>query len=286
MVNRLSLPLYSVVSLDETCLYLPAQLSVFAEPPLNRTLYFWLAAFACTAVPIETHRNLNWLVDNQQRTLHTLRQFRGLQQSYQRLVEAFIALRPVPTSLKADAAAQERAIQQALQLPGSVSRLPEAKYDPTPVPLWLHPNPPHSQGLAIVGEGQARQSSDGQTRQLQQRRFQAERVETPEEVGTTLGVRHEADLFSFAEFCKMDRSTEEGDLDAAESIANDIDNMLVSQDNSTVANRIKFDLDLPSAQEDDIPLSDGVLYPEWDYKRNWMLADLSLSTDAWANDDN
>ncbi|WP_315982428.1 hypothetical protein [Aliamphritea spongicola] len=79
-------------------------------------------------------------------------------------------------------------------------------------------------------------------------------MEKPEENGTTLGVRHEADLFSYAEFCQMDRGSEdEDDLDQAESIANDIDKMSVTQDSTPVASRIKFDLDLPSAEEDDIP---------------------------------
>ena len=259
---------------DENCLYLPAKMDLFQDPLLNRDLYFWLAALAGTRVPAEVHRDNDWLRSNQLRTLYCLDQYKGLQQRYIRLVKGFLALRPDPARMAADAAAQERAIQQALQQPGSVTELPVAKFAPAPVPLWLHPDPPHSGGVNSNGEGADREANKGESRQAQQKRRQAERVEKPEEEAASLGVRHEADLFSFAEYCQMDRGTdEEDDLDQAENIANDIDKMAVTQDNSTVASRIKFDMDLPSELEDDIPLSDGVLYPEWDYKKNQMLPD-------------
>lgn len=258
---------------DETCLYLPASLDLFAEPQLNRDLYFWLAALAGTPLASDTLPDASWIVESQQRTCQALQQYPGLQQRYQRLVQAYLALRPVPADLKYESA-QERAIQQALINPGSVAELPEGKYAPAPVSLWLHPDAPRCGGQAADGEIGDRQASQGETRQAEQRRRQAERVDKPDEQGATLGVRHEADLFSFAEFIKMDRSTEEEDNpDQADNIANDIDKISVAQDNTTVASRIKFDLDLPSAQEDDIPLGEGVLYPEWDYKKNRLLSD-------------
>jgi len=259
---------------DETCLYLPNSLDVFPDRELNRELYYWLAALAGTPATAEVHRNRNWIVDNQQRTQQTLKQFRGLQQRYQRLVQGYIALRPTPDTLKPEAAAQEQAVQQALLNPGSVNELPPSHYAPDPVPLWLHPSPPRVSGLERQDNEQDRSSSKGESRQAEQRRRQAERVEKPEEQAATLGVRHEADLFSFGEFTKLDRGTDEEDnLDQAESIANDIDKMSVTQDETTVASRIKFDLDLPSAMEDDIPLSEGKLYPEWDFKKQALLED-------------
>lgn len=257
---------------DETCLYLPQKLDVYPEQALNRELYYWLAALAGTPATAQVHRGKNWLCDNQQRSLQTLHQFRGLRQRYQRLVAALLPLRPNIATLKPLEAAQEQAIQSALLDPGSVAELPPSDYAPLPVPLWLHPSPPRSAGFANSDSGSDRAGSKGETRQAEQRRRQAERVEKPEDQAVTLGVRHEADLFSFSEFSKLDRSTDDEDnLDQAESIANDSDKMSVTQDNTTVASRIKFDLDLPSAQEDDIPLSEGVLYPEWDFKQQRML---------------
>lgn len=259
---------------DDNCLYLPEQLDLFPDPALNRDLYFWLAALAGapvfeTEVPEQAAES--WIVENQQRTLRTLARFKGLEQRYQRLVKGFISQRSV-AHMKADEILQEQAIQQALLNPGAVSELPPARYAPVPVPLWLHPDPPHSGGLSRQDPDQDRAAQQGESRQAQRKRRQAERVDKPQAEGPTLGVRHEADLFSFAEFSKLDRSTDEEDnLDQAESIANDIDQMSVTQDSATVASRIKFDLDLPSAQEDDIPLSDGILYPEWDYRKQRML---------------
>ncbi len=261
---------------DERCLYLPQRLDVFPQADLNRELYFWLAALAGTPASAEVHRGMNWLVDNQQRCLQTLSLFPGLKPRYQRLVDAFTARRD-PAELKHNGqAAVLSAIYQALRHPGSVTELPADDFAPDPVPLWLHPNPPRAEGLHSEDNGKDRDSSQGQSKAGEQRRRQAERVEKPEENGTTLGVRHEADLFSYAEFCQMDRGCEdEDDLDQAESIANDIDKMAVTQDSTPVASRIKFDLDLPSAQEDDIPLGEGIRYPEWDYKRQVMLPDYS-----------
>ncbi|WP_432471063.1 nitric oxide reductase activation protein NorD [Amphritea sp. HPY] len=259
---------------DETCLYLPQKLDVYPERELNRELYYWLAALAGTPATAEVHQGRNWIRDNQQRTLQTLKQFRGLQQRYQRLVTGLIQLRPVPETLKPMEAAQELAIQTALLNPGGISEMPPSDFAPIPVPLWLHPYPPRSAGFSSQNNGSDRSGSKGETRQAEQRRRQAERVEKPEDQAFTMGVRHEADLFSFSEFSKLDRSTdEEDDLDQAENIANDSDNMAVTEDNSTVASKIKFDLDLPSAEEDDIPLSEGILYPEWDFKKQQMLKD-------------
>ncbi|MBQ0784652.1 MAG: nitric oxide reductase, partial [Amphritea sp.] len=144
---------------DETCLYLPAQLDVFPDRQLNRDLYFWLAAMAGARVPAEVHQSRNWIVDNQQRTLHTLRQFQGLHHRYLTLVQAYIALRPVPERLKPEAAALEQAIQQALIQPGSVTALPEARFAPDPVALWLHPDPPRSAGLLNSDDAQDRNAS-------------------------------------------------------------------------------------------------------------------------------
>ena len=37
--------------------------------------------------------------------------------------------------------------------------------------------------------------------------------------------------------------------------------------------RLKFDLDLPSGLQDDLVLNEGVLHPEWDWKRQALLPD-------------
>ena len=41
----------------------------------------------------------------------------------------------------------------------------------------------------------------------------------------------------------------------------------VAQDTRDTASKLRFDLDLPSAAHDDIPLQSGILLPEWDWKK-------------------
>jgi nitric oxide reductase NorD protein len=52
--------------------------------------------------------------------------------------------------------------------------------------------------------------------------------------------------------------------------------MSVTRDQSTIASRIRFDLDLPAAASDDRPLGAGILLPEWDYKRASLRPDYCL----------
>ncbi len=58
---------------------------------------------------------------------------------YQRLLDAHLALRPDPNSLKKNEAALERALRQALLEPGSVVDFPVTERAPFPLPLWLYP---------------------------------------------------------------------------------------------------------------------------------------------------
>ncbi len=258
---------------DDDRLHLPQKLDVYPDRALNRELYFWLAALAGT--PADT-RGI-WLLDNQQRTLATLDQFPGLRSRYQRLVEGLIPLRPKLDKLKADEAEQERAIQAALLNPGSVTDLPESQFAPHPVPLWLHPSPPRSMvGGSGSDTGQGENKGDGASRKADQKRRQAERAEMPDKESAPMGVRYETSLFTFAEYVKLDRSAEEDeDLEQAENIADELDSMAVTEDGETTASSIKFDLDLPSASEDDIPLSEGILVPEWDFKKQLLQEDFT-----------
>ena len=259
---------------DEECLYLPQKLDLYPDKSLNRELYFWLAALAGT--PAETTGI--WLLDNQNRTLATLEQYPGLRSRYKRLVEALLLLRPPLEKLSADEKEQERAIQKALMNPGSVSELPVSQYAPSPVSLWLHPSPPYTDSSnGRDSTPQKGRKGDGASKDAEKKRRQAERADQPDnKEGAPMSVRHETSLFTFAEYVKLDRSSEEDeDLDQAENIADELDNISVTQDEETTVSSIKFDLDLPSAAEDDIPLSEGVLFPEWDFKKQCLQEDFT-----------
>jgi nitric oxide reductase NorD protein len=52
-----------------------------------------------------------------------------------------------------------------------------------------------------------------------------------------------------------------------------MDKLAIARDGKTIASRVRFDLDLPSAAADDIPLKSGILLPEWDWKKRILKKD-------------
>ncbi|MCB1922313.1 MAG: VWA domain-containing protein [Gammaproteobacteria bacterium] len=255
---------------DEQFLRLPAIIDCLPERQLNRDLYLWLAALAVAAAVDDG----DWFVANQARVQATLERFPGLVSRYRALVEAHIATRPEPTSLRGAEADAEHAVRAALRTPGSVATLPGAKRPPAPVPLWLHPQPPLAPAASTGADGDPHAASpDGQQRELERLRRQAERVKTPESERGLITVRME-NIFTWGEYVNVDRGSEdEDDLDRAEAIARDLDRLAVSRDNKRAAATLRFDLDLPAEAEDDLVIGDGIRLPEWDWKKQRLLAD-------------
>jgi len=256
---------------DEQSLKLPARLAVFAERGLNRDLYLWLAALAADDAPDSG----DWFNRSQWHTCHVLQRFPGMRPRYRRLVEAQLAIRPEPASLAADEAAQEQAIQQALLQPGHVATLPAARYSPQPVLLWLHPKPP---GVRNTTTGELKDTEHppegGESRDMaDNKRRQGERVDMPDGRDGLLFYRFET-LLSWAEYVKVDRCTDdEEDLEQAAVALDDLDNISVARDSRASAKRLRFDLDLPSPANDDTPLDNGTLFPEWDYRKHRLTPD-------------
>ncbi len=253
---------------DDETLRLPPRIDCFPEPDLNHQLYHWLAALAAVTGEAEN----DWLRDNQRATQRVLRRFPGLRPLYRRLVEAHLHERPDPDGLPADEAARERAVRQALREPGSVDELPPADRPPQPVPLWLHPNPPRLAAEppqpasdAEPGEGQSREADQPHV-------YRAERTEMPEGRDGLLTVRWE-NIFSWGEYVKVDRPTDEDDDPGAADIARDMQQLHVARDGKTSVSRIRLDLDLPAAEYDDHPLGGTVTLPEWDWKRERLVPD-------------
>lgn len=252
--------------LDGETLNLPAMIDLFPRRELNRDLYLWLIALAAigggSAQP--------WIVRNQRATLDVLERFPGLAHRYQRLADAVLAMRPAPERLPRGEREQEEAIRAALRHPGSVARLPPARRPPQPVYLWLHPDPPASEtaGGGRSNEPQSHEGGDSRKNE-KDRRYQAERVDMPDgKDGFMMSFRAES-ILSWAEYIKVNRPTEE-DEPPDEKSAEDLDRLSVAQDGKTTASRLKFDLDLPSAASDDRPLGEGILLPEWHYKKQLL----------------
>lgn len=251
---------------DEQSLRLPPRIDVFPERALNRSLYLWLAALAAAD---NNGYDRPWLTRSQELTMQTLACYPGLVPRYRELVEAQLALRPVPEDLPRDEARQEAAIRAALLEPGSVHALPPAHKPPQPVHLWLHPAPPVPAGTAETEttDPEDDPEASGSARKANSRRRHAERAEQMQRDRGLITVRME-NIFGWGEHAHVDRGTEEDDdTSEAERMADDLDTMSVTQDQQTVASRVKFDLDLPSAASDDRRLGPGIPLPEWDYRR-------------------
>jgi len=256
---------------DKSALHLPYKLDVFPEKSLNKQLYIWLTATASA----NDHETGPWLQRNQLLTNNTLKRFPGLRNSYLTLVKAQLAIRPDINKLPADEAQQERLIQQALNNPQNELSLTVASKPPQPVYLWMHPSPPYAL-ISKASDSQAdnNNKSRKQKKDEEQRKRQAQREEfNSEKKDGLLAIRYE-NIFSWGEFIKLDRSTDnEDDLDKAAEAAKDMDIIHVTQDEKTVASTLKFDLDLPSAANDDLPMGEGVLLDEWNYKSQSYIKD-------------
>lgn len=256
---------------DERSLRLPASIDLFPSTALNRDLYIWLAVMAAgEALPEEP-----WFSKNQRLTQVALRRIPGIRSRYKRLVAAHLVQRPDPASLPPDAARQEQAIRQALLHPTAGKPLPRASRPPYPVPLWLHPAPPTASGNAGSDDPMQNQTSSGRTQEVDDkpRRRQGERTEKPKENTGLLTIRME-NIFSWGEFTKVDRGTDsDDDLKQGRDAAEDMDRMAVTRGGKASAGRLRFDLDLPAEENDDLILGQGIRLPEWDYKKQRMQPD-------------
>jgi nitric oxide reductase NorD protein len=97
-------------------------------------------------------------------------------------------------------------------------------------------------------------------------------VDTPDGRGGLLAFRLES-LFTRAEYAAVDRSTEDNEDADAKSAVEDMEVLSLTRERGRTASRLRFDLDLPPAQHDDIPLGEGIALPEWDFRRRVLQPD-------------
>lgn len=254
---------------DLETLQLPAELALFPERSLNRDLYLWLIALAAAQDTVDA--NTPWWQQNQQGTLIALQRFPGLQTRYQYLVEALLQERIPPERLPPDEAAQERQLRQALCAPGSLSALSPARRAPQPIALWLYPAPPQAHAAAQRRDGENRAGGASKPAARDRQRRHAERVDLPERKSPFLAPFRAESLLSWGEFVRVNRETDDDPESDPGRFAAEMDVLSVTNDDSTIASRVRFDLDLPSASEDDLPLGAGIPFPEWDFRKQLLI---------------
>ena len=253
---------------DERSLRLPACIDLFPSRALNRDLYLWLAVLAAG----EDMSEEPWFSKNQRLTQLALQQFPGLRIRYQRLVDAHLNQRPHPAKMRPDAAQQELAIRQALLNPTAGNALPMASRAPHPVPLWLHPAPPIADGKASSSDdtGQNSHSTAPAQEFGDNRRRQGEQTAKPKENNGLITIRMD-NILSWGDYTKVDRSTDaDDDLEQARDVADDMDRMAITRGGRALTGRLRFDLDLPAEENDDLILGEGIRLPEWNYKKKCL----------------
>jgi len=263
---------------DCDALYLPVSIETFPDPQLNRDLYFWLIALAARTPDQKTG---NWLVDNQQATRLLLETFSGLKQRYHQLVQATLAIRPVIDSLPQEQAVQEHWIRQALINPGTVVEEISIDCHTFPVPLWLHPLPqvmsassgPSAKHVNHDLSNNNPDSTNSAEAEVDPNRRKASWQEMEERKDGLMMFFRAESLLSWAEFINVNRPTEDDDSGNARKVADEMKNLNLMRDGKTVTAKIRFDLDLPPEIMDDQPLGEGILLPEWDYKKQRMQLD-------------
>tara|TARA_R110002050_G_scaffold299981_2_gene467201 strand:- start:8486 stop:10441 length:1956 start_codon:yes stop_codon:yes gene_type:complete len=289
---------------DERSLRLPPFIALFADKNLNQSLYFWLTALAAQLDKqrrsteqnnhYEPYKDQNdWFNGNQQATRYLITEYAGLRRLYSTLAHEVLRLRniEIEASLKKQQASSltnhfiksdffsrdkglaqaEKAIATVLKIPGAINQYPPCSKDVLPVPLWLYPP------LDIQGQGANFDPMDeknnqknnkrkpGELQEIEQRK-KAQYTDDNRKTDGLLVFQAEA-LMTWTEQINLDRcqSDEDDDADVTE-IAKDLDIISLSRHRKANAARIRFDLDLPAAAQDDLRLGEGILLPEWDYK--------------------
>ncbi|MFK5984235.1 MAG: VWA domain-containing protein [Pseudomonadota bacterium] len=271
--------------IENDTLYLPEQISLFATAELNQSLYLWLTAMAasdfkhpCNILKNQPIYENYWFVRNQQLTLMTLEDFPGLTTCYQQLLEETLKSRPDTSQLSQQEQQQEQTIVAALKSPGSQELLAYSPKAPAPVALWLIQSINQLANEAEQNDDEGNENSDpdieleSTENTTENKRKQAERVKNPDGRNGLIAVRME-NIFSWAEFLKVDRTTDDDEDPEAGKKAEDMDHLSLARDKQRAASKINFNLDLPAAAYDDTILNDGILYPEWNYKKSQLIAD-------------
>ncbi|UCV29451.1 nitric oxide reductase activation protein NorD [Ferribacterium limneticum] len=254
---------------DAETLRLPPEIAVFPDKALNRDLYLWLAALAASDVA----PGQAWFIRNQRASQAALARYPGLRSRYKRLVDAHIAGRLPASDLLPDEAAQEEALRQAMRDPGTVDGLPplnsKKSRPPQPVLLWLIASEESTPSRVADPDEELPPEGTGNSATSKEA-HKAEQVETPDNKNPMLAMFRAESLPTWAEYVRVNRAFDEDEDPNARDAAKDLDKLSLIRDGQTAKSRVKFDLDLPSAAEDDTPIGPGIALPEWDYRKELM----------------
>ncbi len=257
--------------LDEEVLALPEELAVFPDRELNYELYVFLAAVAA-----QPATDKDFVRDSCARISRLIQRFPSMASLYQDLVEAYLPLRILQETLPEAIRHREDAIRQAVLNPTKVQLSADTMDGLLPVPFWLYPTLRH-QSHSPDRQGRdpdSQKAPEQEKADLKQssKKARSEYVDEHEGDKGLLVFRLE-NLFSWSEYLQLDRTADDSPEDDAERTARDLDHLSLSRQEYGGSKRIRIDLDLPSAAEDDTPLGPGIWLPEWDYRKQLLIKD-------------
>ncbi len=256
---------------DEEGVYLPPTIACFPKRELNEALYFWLAALS-SALPVVSH----WVTDNLAASRVLLRRYPGLEAVYRKLVDAAATMRTSTYLVNIREFDGGGEIIELLRHPNEASPgVTVLNARPVPVPLWLYPPPARGLSVDARDDPDPDQTTGSNVVKLPDTRKQAIRVDDQRETDGLLVFQLES-LFSWTEHVQLDRCEEENLDEDAASAASDLDIIALSRQRRAGGAKIKFDLDLPSSQNDELPVGDGIRLPEWDYRKQELVPDFCL----------
>ena len=256
---------------DERSVRLAPDIAFFPSKELNEKLYFWQVAMAAY-LPSVGH----WFTDNQQASLAIIESRPGLKRIYQELLEEVLILRPSLDKLEGDKHAREVAIRKALIKPGSVELLPKASGDAFPVPLWLYPEALHGINSVPLDDGEDEiAASHSGLKKIKVARKESQRTNDAKKTDGLLVFMLES-IFSWTEHVDLDRPQHENNDEDLQAAVEDLDVITLSRQRRAGAARLKFDLDLPAPQNDDLAIGDGIKFPEWDYRKSHYIEEFCL----------
>ena len=216
-------------------------------------------------------QNDSWIAANQAATRATLERYRASLRATGASPKPAWRARIAPERMPTDEAAAEQAIRRAILEPGTVDALPPARKPPQPVVLWLYPTPQALDNRKDKRQPNPQDSEDsGGKARTAARSAAAPSVmtcPTPAMPSSCLFIPSDCAVCRIREGqCALD----DDENDDAAKAATDMDTLSVASDGSNTASKVRFDLDLPSEAHDDFPLADGILLPEWDWKKKQL----------------
>lgn len=249
-------------------LYLPPFIAQFADKKLNENLYYWLAAMAAQETVCD-----NIIENNRQLTLQLIKSHPGLKRQYFELVDALITQRPHFPE-QTDDYLQEQAIQACLKEPEHGTPIPSTRFQHHPVPLWIYP----AEAYLLSVDDETEEELTGHSDIIDNKKTikkQAQRIDNERETDGLIIFQLES-LFSWSEQVNLDRCEDDTENKDAESAAEDLDIISLAKKRKAGSAGIKFDLDLPAPENDDLPLGAGMKLPEWNYKTKSFKKDFCL----------